>query len=93
MGARRGFALWGGEAVVVAADRLQLEQADAAVRHTVEAFDLACSSFRADSELALVNASAGEPVVVSSLLMIAVTVALRAAREPAVQWTRQSARR
>jgi thiamine biosynthesis lipoprotein len=80
-GARREFALWGGEAAVVVADRSKLERADAAVRRTVETFDRACSSFRADSELALVNASAGEPIVVSSLLMTAVRVALQAARE------------
>jgi thiamine biosynthesis lipoprotein ApbE len=80
-GARSEFALWGGEAAVVVADRSQLEHADAAVRRTVETFDLACSSFRADSELALVNASTGAPVVVSSLLLTAVRVALRAARE------------
>jgi FAD:protein FMN transferase len=80
-GARSTFALWGGQATVVVADRSGLEHADSAVRRTIETFDVTCSSFREDSELALVNASAGEPVVVSSLLLTAVRVALRAARE------------
>jgi thiamine biosynthesis lipoprotein len=46
----------------------------------VAAFDLACSSFRATSEIALLNASAGEEVAVSALLFAAVREALRAAR-------------
>jgi thiamine biosynthesis lipoprotein len=79
-GGRRTFAVWGGKATVVVADRSGLERAEWKVKRTVEAFDAACSSFREDSELALVNASAGEPVVVSTLLMTAIRVALRAAR-------------
>jgi FAD:protein FMN transferase len=74
------FQLWGGEAVVVVADRAGLDGALSRVRRIVESFDVACSSFRADSELALLNASAGEPVVVSSLLFTALRIALRAAR-------------
>ncbi|HEX5193933.1 MAG TPA: FAD:protein FMN transferase, partial [Solirubrobacteraceae bacterium] len=73
------FALWGGEATVVVADRSGLEGAVARVRRTVELFDATCSSFREDSELALLNACAGEPVVVSPLLLTAVRAALRAA--------------
>ena len=42
--------------------------------------DRACSRFRADSELARVNASAGTPVRVGPLLLEAVEVGLRAAR-------------
>lgn len=44
------------------------------------AVDRACSRFRTDSDLARVNASGGRPVEVSSLLVEAVDVALRAAR-------------
>jgi thiamine biosynthesis lipoprotein len=79
--ARSAFAVWGGQAVVVVSDPCGLETAVACVRRTVAAFDVACSSFRADSELALLNASAGEPVVVSSLLLTALQAALRAARQ------------
>jgi FAD:protein FMN transferase len=79
--ARSTFPVWGGQAVVVVADRSALATAVSEVKRTVEAFDGACSSFREDSELARVNASAGEPVVVSSLLLTAVRVALRAARQ------------
>jgi len=79
--ARSTFPVWGGQAVVVVADRSALDAAVSEVKRTVKAVDDACSSFREDSELALLNASAGEPVVVSSLLLTAVRVALRAAGE------------
>jgi thiamine biosynthesis lipoprotein len=79
--ARTTFALWGGRASVTVADESALDAAVSAVRRTVQAFDDACSSFRADSELTLVNASAGEPIVVGGLLLTAVRAALRAARE------------
>jgi FAD:protein FMN transferase len=79
--ARSSFALWGGHATVVVADRSGLERAESVVKRTVSTFDVTCSSFREDSELALLNVSAGEPIVVSSLLMTAICVALQAARE------------
>src|ERR1700728_4766409 len=47
---------------------------------TVVAFDLACSSWRADSELAAVNAAAGQRVRASPLFLDAVEQAIRAAR-------------
>lgn len=78
--AREQFPLWGGEAVVAVCEAAGLAAALAHVKRTVAAFDLACSSFRDDSELALLNASPGEEVVVSSLLLRAVKEALRAAR-------------
>ncbi len=57
--------------------------AAAAVRDVLEAevdaIDRACSRFRPDSELAAVNAAAGQPVEVSALFLDAVEVALRAA--------------
>jgi thiamine biosynthesis lipoprotein ApbE len=49
-------------------------------RHLAEV-DAACSRFRADSELAALDATAGRPVRVSPLLAEALAVALRAAEE------------
>jgi thiamine biosynthesis lipoprotein len=74
------FPLWGGQATVAVCERGGLAAALAHVKRTVAAFDLACSSFREDSELALLNASPGESVVVSPLLFSAVREALLAAR-------------
>jgi thiamine biosynthesis lipoprotein len=74
------FPLWGGYAVVAVTDRSGLQAALGQVKHTVAAFDLACSNFREDSELALLNRSQGEELVVSQLLFDAVSAALRAAR-------------
>lgn len=57
-----------------------MAQARRIVEGHVRRIDRACSRFRADSELARVNASAGAPVRVGSLLLEAVEVGLRAAR-------------
>jgi thiamine biosynthesis lipoprotein len=75
------FPVWGGQAVVVVSDRSGLDTAVTRVKRTTAAFDAACSSFRADSELVALNASAGRSVVISSLLLTAVQAALRAAHE------------
>ena len=56
-----------------------LDPAVAAVVRELEAIDLACSRFRPDSDLERVNATPGLWVRVSSVLMEAVAVALRAA--------------
>jgi thiamine biosynthesis lipoprotein ApbE len=56
-----------------------LERARTTVENELAAIDLACSRFRADSELSRVNARAGRPTQVSPLLMEALEVALRAA--------------
>ena len=77
---RAEFPVWGGQAVVLASERSRLDAAVARVKRTVAAFDLACSSFREDSELALLNQSQGSELVVSELLFDAVSAALRAAR-------------
>lgn len=77
---RAEFPLWGGQAVVSVTERSGLAAALARVKHTVAAFDLSCSNFREDSELALLNRSPGEDVVVSKLLFDAVREALRAAQ-------------
>lgn len=78
--ARVRFPLWGGHAVVAVNERASLPAALTEVKRTVAAFDVACSSFRDDSELALLNASPDEDVVVGSLLLGAISEALRAAR-------------
>jgi FAD:protein FMN transferase len=77
---RAEFPIWGGHAVVAATEQAGLPAALAHVKRTVAAFDLACSSFREDSELALLNQSPGEAVVVGKLLFDAVREAIRAAR-------------
>lgn len=77
---RAEFPIWGGHAVVAVTEQAGLSAALAHVKRTVAAFDLACSSFREDSELALLNQSPGEDVVVSKLLFDAVREAIRAAR-------------
>jgi thiamine biosynthesis lipoprotein len=56
-----------------------LIEARALVEEELAAVDLACSRFRADSELERVNASAGRYVTVSPLLLEALEAALRAA--------------
>ncbi len=77
---RAEFPLWGGQAVVSVTERSGLAAALAHVKRTVAAFDLSCSNFREDSELALLNQSPREDVVVSKLLFDAVREALRAAQ-------------
>ena len=77
---RAEFPIWGGQAVVAVCERGGLSAALAQVKRTVAAFDLACSSFRDDSELAILNASPQQEVVVSPLLFTAVSEALGAAR-------------
>jgi thiamine biosynthesis lipoprotein len=73
------FPVWGGRAIVAVTKPDALPDAVAAVQRTVDAFDAACSGFREDSELAAVNAAAGEAVVVGQLLIEAVQAALRGA--------------
>lgn len=57
-----------------------LSEAGAVVRLSVAQIDQACSRFREDSELSLLNAASGRPVRVSPLFLDAVSEALRAAR-------------
>jgi thiamine biosynthesis lipoprotein len=57
-----------------------LESAVASVRRVVSDFDQACSRFRPDSELSLLNGSSGDSVPVGPVLLDAVSAALRAAR-------------
>jgi thiamine biosynthesis lipoprotein len=64
----------------VATEPASLGAASELLRERLRALDLTCSRFRADSELAWVNAHAGAAVSVSPLLARAVRVALDAAR-------------
>ncbi len=57
-----------------------LNAARGAVEQELDAIDRACSRFRADSEIAHVNASAGRVVRVSPLLAEALALAMRAAQ-------------
>jgi thiamine biosynthesis lipoprotein len=74
-----GFPALGTTAWVLVTDPAVLDAARAAVQAEVAAIDAACSRFRDDSELALVNAAGGQAVPVSPLLLDALEVALRAA--------------
>jgi thiamine biosynthesis lipoprotein len=65
--------------VVVASDGDRLPDAVDAVGVTVDAFDLACSRFREDSELSALNRAGGQAVRVSRLLLEAVAAGVRAA--------------
>jgi FAD:protein FMN transferase len=64
---------------VVVEDDEVLEAASRIAVAEIEALDLACSRFRDDSELALLNREPGRPVPVSELLFDAVSTALEAA--------------
>jgi thiamine biosynthesis lipoprotein len=65
--------------VLKVAEPAALADARAAVERDLAAIDLACSRFRADSELTRVNAAGGRPTAVSELLLEALELALRAA--------------
>lgn len=66
---------------VVLAQRASLNEARRVTEAELAAIDIACSRFREDSDLARVNRAGGALVVVSELFVVAVEVALRAARE------------
>jgi thiamine biosynthesis lipoprotein len=71
---------WSTSVVLRLADPHGLAAACVAVERELDAIDRACSRFRADSEIARANASAGRAVRVSPLLAEALALALRAAR-------------
>jgi FAD:protein FMN transferase len=60
-------------------DPAALADARAAVERELAAIDLACSRFRADSELSRLNSNAGRPTAVSELLVEALELALAGA--------------
>jgi thiamine biosynthesis lipoprotein ApbE len=70
----------GSTVVLRVTDASALGQARERVQRELAAIDLACSRFRADSELSRINASAGTRVRVSPLLMQALELAIDAAR-------------
>ena len=70
----------GTTASVYVTEDAALDAARAAVEEELSAIDLACSRFRADSELEQLNARAGSRTSVGPLLAEALAVALRAAR-------------
>ncbi|MGO9489257.1 MAG: FAD:protein FMN transferase [Solirubrobacteraceae bacterium] len=82
MTARTPTASWpalGSSAVLRLSPACELTRAIEIVNRHLDAIDRACSRFRDDSELSLVNARPGRPVAVGSLLLDALEVALRAA--------------
>lgn len=74
------FRALGTGCVLLVADPVTIEVAQACVDSQLDLIDRACSRFRDDSELTAVNRSAGDTVVVSPLLIEAIEVALRAAQ-------------
>ena len=79
MTATASFSALGTTAIVAVAEAAALDAAQAAVERELAGIDAACSRFRSDSELALVNASAGKAVRVGPVLLDALREALRAA--------------
>ena len=74
------FQAFGSTAIVGVTDLRRMSAARAAVSEVVDAFDLACSRFRPDSEISMVNAADGDTVRISPLLLETVGAALQAAR-------------
>jgi thiamine biosynthesis lipoprotein len=74
-----GWQAIGTSVVLRVLDPAGVAAARIAVEHEIAAIDLACSRFRADSELSRLNADAGRSRKVSPLLVEALEVALRAA--------------
>ncbi|MBJ7597499.1 MAG: thiamine biosynthesis protein [Candidatus Nephthysia bennettiae] len=70
----------GTEVVLAVSDPARLDQARGAVESVLRDVDMACSRFRDDSELALVNSAGGRWVAVGPLLVRALAAALWAAR-------------
>lgn len=78
--ASASFSALGSTAVVAVTNPERLDDARTAVEAIVDAFDLACSRFRADSEIMRLGDARGQSVQVSRLLFDAVEAGLRAAR-------------
>ncbi len=78
--ARASWSALGTTVVLQSADPRALASARVAAEAELAAIDLACSRFRSDSELSLLNARAGRPFNVSALLLEALTLALDAAQ-------------
>jgi thiamine biosynthesis lipoprotein len=78
--AARAFRALGTTAEVVVTDPTRLSEAASLLREDLDAIDLACSRFRADSEISRLHEQAGRQVRVGVLLAEALGAALRAAR-------------
>jgi thiamine biosynthesis lipoprotein len=74
------FPVWGSTAVVGVTEQACLEAAQTTVQGVVDAFDLACSRFREDAEIAALARTPSQAVAVSPLLFDAVSAGIRAAR-------------
>jgi len=74
------FPALGTTATLLVTDDNVRSDAHAILAAEVDAIDAACSRFRSDSDLAFVNANAGQRTPVSTLFIEALDVALRAAR-------------
>lgn len=75
------FRALGTTATVVVAEPDALPEAERLLRERLDAVDHACSRFRDDSELAVLNAADGAETAVGPVLLDAVAAALRAAGE------------
>ncbi len=73
------FPALGTTASVLVTDASSMDRSTAILRNELEAIDLACNRFRADSEISAVNCAAGRPVRASRLFAEAMAVALTAA--------------
>jgi thiamine biosynthesis lipoprotein len=78
--ARDAFRVFGTTAVLLVTEPTALPRARALADAELAAVDQACSRFRADSELATLNAAGGAAVTVSELFADLLAAALRAAR-------------
>src|SRR4051794_23521522 len=74
------FTALGTTIALVVTDDATRDLAAEVLQREIDAIDAACSRFREDSELSIVNAHAGHPTRVSDLFMKALDSALRAAR-------------
>jgi thiamine biosynthesis lipoprotein len=72
--------VWGTTARLVVTDPVRLADARELVQTHLAAVDLACSRFRADSEIGALGGAGGRPVRVSPLLAELIAAALHAAR-------------
>ncbi len=79
MTATESFPVFGTTAVLVVTDEAILGRARAIADAELAAIDLACSRFRHDSELSMLNRTHGELTRVSALFAALITEALRAA--------------
>jgi thiamine biosynthesis lipoprotein len=77
----RRFRAIGTTATVLVTDPRQANRAESILRDEITAIDLACSRFRADSELEHLHTHSGRTIVVSPLLFEALTVAVAVAEK------------